>query len=142
MKQTIPGRRWRWLRAAGVALAGGPVLLMLGTGLAASLASGRPLLDPLLPAELFPFTLAGMGLLAAADRAENRPRRRLSLALALAALGALVLCQGAALLTGIASGSRPARGPAWWLVLGLLALYDLCALAAPLVGLGGFRRKR
>ncbi|HJA25875.1 MAG TPA: hypothetical protein H9795_07425 [Candidatus Fournierella merdigallinarum] len=125
---------WRALRLAGVLLAAAPVIFMLLTGAVGSLAARRPLLDVLLPAELAFITLPGMALI---PLAAAREQRRWGLSAALAALGAAAFagCLGMAWLSGIAGGASPAAGPAWWITLALLALFDLCAAAAPVAGL-------
>lgn len=131
-----PGRRdffRRCLWGGGVALSAFPSLLMLVTGGLATAAQGRLLMDFLLPAELWFFSLGGMVLLLFWSRGTRR--FRLFAGLLLTALGALGLCLGAAALSGIGSGSRSPEGPWWWGILGLIAIYDLAVLAAPLAGL-------
>ena len=121
------------LWGGGVALSGLPTLLMLVTGGQATAVQRRLLMDFLLPAELWFFSLGGMVLLLFWSR--DTRRFRLFAGLFLTALGALVLCLGAAALSGIGSGSRSPEGPWWWGILGFLILYDLAVLAAPLAGL-------
>lgn len=129
----MPQRFWSRLRIAGIVLAAVPVFLMLGTGLAASLASGRILMDVLLPAELGVLTLSGMLLMAlAAWKQKTHPR--FAVVLPLLAILSLVLCQGTALLSGIGTGKRAASGPLWWMILFFLIVYDLTAIAAPVAG--------
>lgn len=124
-------RRCLW--GSGVALSAFPTLLMLVTGGIATAAQGRILMDFLLPAELWVCSLGGMALLLLWSRGTRR--FRLFAGLLLTALGALVLCLGAAALSVIGSGSRSPEGPCWWGILGFLILYDLAVLAAPLAGL-------
>jgi len=52
------------------------------------------------------------------------------------AVAALILGQGLAVVTGLASGETPAEGLPWIAVLALLAIYDLAVLV---LGVGGAR---
>lgn len=134
-------RLWPALRWAGIALSAAPVLLMLGAGIIGSAASGQLRMDVFLPAELFFLTFPGMVLMALAA-AKQRVYARLSAALPAAAAAALILCQGLALLSGVATGAREAKGPLMAALIGLLLLFDLAAAAAPVVGLLSVRRLR
>ena len=135
------GRLWAALRWAGIVLTGVPVLLMLVTGVIGSAASGQPRLDVFLPAELSLLTFPGMILMALAA-IKQRVYARLSAGLPVTAAAALILCQGVAVLSGIASGLREAKGPLMALLIGLLLLFDLAAAAAPVVGILSVRRLR
>lgn len=115
------------LRLAGLILCGAPLVLMLGTGILGSVVSGQPRMDVLLPAELLFLTLPGMILLAVAA-VRQRVHARPAVALPITAVAALALCQGLALWPGFPAESL------FPLLLGLLALYDLCAAAACLLG--------
>ena len=134
-------RRWLILRGIGIALSGIPVLLMLVAGIIGSIVSGQPRMDVFLPAELCFLTFPGMFLMALAA-VKQRVYPRLSTALPVTAAAALVLCQGLALLSGIASGLREAKGPLMAVLIGLLLLFDLAAIAAPLAGILSIRRLR
>ena len=125
---------WCWLRIAGIVLTAVPVLLMLCTGVAASLVSGQIVMDVLLPAELGILTVPGMLLMAlAAWKQKTHPR--LSMALPVVAVLSLVLCQGVALVSGIGTGERAASGLLWVLILFFLGIFDLTAVAAPIAGI-------
>lgn len=121
------------LWGVGMALSAFPTLLMAVTGALASASQGRLLVDFLLPAELWFCSLGGMVLLLLWSQGTRR--FRLFAALFLTALGALGLCLGTAALSGIGSGIHSPEGPWWAVLLGLMALYDLAVLAAPLAGL-------
>lgn len=125
---------WRAVRCAGAVLAAVPVIFMLFTGLVGSIAAARPVMDVLLPAELAFVALPGMVLIPLGAAGERR-NWRIPAALAAGAFVSLGLCVAVASLSGIAAGARPARGPAWWAVISLLAVYDLCTAAAPAAGL-------
>ena len=89
--------------------------------------------DYLLPAELFPFALAGgLLLIWAAIRARSQ-RGLIGWGLGIAA-GLLVGGQALAVATGLASGETDATGWQWALVLGSLIAYILALIA---VGVGG-----
>ena len=122
---------WAALRWTGIVLSGGPVLLMLVSGIIGSVSSGQPRMDVLLPAELSLFTFPGLLLMALAA-AKQRVYARLSAGLAAAAaLAALVLCL-------VPSLTTRAMGLLW----AALILFDLAAVAAPVVGLLSIRRLR
>lgn len=134
-------RLWVALRWIGIVLSGAPVLLMLVTGIVGSAVSGRPRMDVFLPAELSLLTFPGMALMALAA-VKQRTYARLSAALPVTAAAALLLCQGLAVLSGISSGLREAKGLLLAALIGLLLLFDLAAAAAPAVGLLSVRRLR
>ena len=126
---------------AGVALTGFPVIWMLVTGIAGSVMSGKILADVLLPAELFFLTLPGMILVAAAAL-RRKFLKRTAVTLFVIAVAALVLCQGTAAISGIASGRRPAQGFIWYLLAAFLACYDLAAVASVIAGIAVVRKCR
>ena len=89
--------------------------------------------DYLMPAELFPATLVGGGLLIwAALRARSR-RRLIGWGLGIA-VGLLVGGQVLAVVTGLASGETEAAGWWWALVLASIVVYSL---ALVVIGVGG-----
>ena len=118
-----------------------PPALTVVTGIAGSLAAGRILADLLLPAELFFLALPGMLLVTAAAIKRNF-LKGLTVVLLCVEAGTLALCQGVAVISGIASGFRPAQGLLWYVLIGLLICYDLVAAAAPFAGLAVFRKCR
>lgn len=129
-----PGKAWTCMRIAGIVLSAIPPLLMLVTGAAASFATRRLTVDFLLPAELAFLTLPGMLFIAVAA-AKQHTLSRLSVSLAVITAASFLLCQGVAAASGIASGLRAAQGPAWWLIVAFVVLYDLASLAAPIAGI-------
>ena len=89
--------------------------------------------DYLMPAELFPFALAGgLLLLWAAIRARAR-LKLIGWSLGIA-VGMLVGGQALAVVTGLASGETEPAGLPWALVLGSLIAFTLALIA---VGVGG-----
>jgi hypothetical protein len=89
--------------------------------------------DYLMPAELFPATLVGGGLLIwAALRARSR-RRLIGWGLG-SAVGLLVGGQVLAVVTGLASGETEPAGWWWALVLASIVVYSL---ALVVIGVGG-----
>lgn len=89
--------------------------------------------DYLMPAELFPATLVGGGLLIwAALRARSR-RRLIGWGLGIA-VGLLVGGQVLAVVTGLASGETEPAGWWWALVLASIIVYSL---ALVVIGVGG-----
>ncbi len=105
-----------------------PVLLTLLTGAAATIASGILRVNYLMPAELFPLVLIGAVLLLWATIRSSIYRKHIAWTLVIMACS-LAASQGAAILTGLASGKTEAAGWPLVLVVSLLALY-ICALIA------------
>jgi hypothetical protein len=89
--------------------------------------------DYLMPAELFPFALAGAGLLLWAALQARAQQRLIGWGLA-AAIGLLVGGQGLAVVTGLASG---ATEPVGWMMTLVLAAIIAYALALVFIGVGG-----
>lgn len=106
-----------------------PVLLLAIGGL-----TGRILrFDYLMPAELFPFALAGGGLLLwAALRAHSR-RGIIGWGLGIAA-GMLIVSTVLAVATGLNTGATEPGGWQWALVLASIGAYSLALVA---IGVGG-----
>ena len=121
------------LAIVGTALVWFPILAPVVLSLA-RIIQARPFqFDYLMPAELFPVTLAGGCLLFwAALRARSR-RRLIGWCLGIAA-GLLVGGQALAVVTGLASGETEPVGWPWALVLAALAIYSL---ALVVMGVGG-----
>lgn len=91
-------------------------------------------MDYLMPAELFPAVLVGGGLLLWASLRVCL-RRRLIAGSAGLAIAALVLSQGLAVVTGLASGEIEAAGIWWGLVVALLAVYILAVVVMAVGGI-------
>lgn len=113
-----------------------PIAFMLLTSAIGTARSGSFRMDYLIPGELFPLIVLGGGLLTIAARLAHREarRRRLiewSFGIAVASL---ILSQGLAVVTGLASGETPAEGLPWIAVLAIFAIYDLAVLV---LGVGG-----
>ena len=121
------------LAVAGVVLVWFPLLAPVLFMLAGFIRSGRFRFDYLMPAELFPFALAGgLILLWAALRAKIWVKL-----IAWGLGGAVVLLlgsQGLALVTGLANGTTEPGGWAWALVVVALVGFVLALVA---VGVGG-----
>ena len=123
----------RILATAGTILVWLPILAPLLFSLLHFLRARFFLLDYLMPAELFPVVLVGGGLLLwAAIRARSR-RALIGWGLGSAA-GLLVLGQGLAVVTGLASGETEPTGLPWAVVLASLVGY---ILAIVVMGVGG-----
>jgi hypothetical protein len=110
-----------------------PILATVGISLVGSFRSRLFRFDYLMPAELFPFALAGGGLLVwAALRARSR-RGIIGWGLG-AAIGLLVAGQALAVATGLASGETEPAGWMWAVVLLSIVFYSL---ALVVTGVGG-----
>lgn len=111
----------------GMILVWFPILATLITGVFSSIRSGRVLFDYLMPAELFPFVLAGGILVFIAALLAKNSQFTIGLLLGLMVLfffGIQILAQ----VTGLASGERAVGDWATIIVTGILALYDICLL--------------
>jgi hypothetical protein len=121
------------LAIAGTVLVWFPILAPVLISIIFFVQEGVFRLDYLMPAELFPFALAGgLLLLWAAIRARSQ-RGLIGWGLGITA-GLLVGGQALAVATGLASGETEATGWQWALVLGSLIAYILALIA---VGVGG-----
>jgi hypothetical protein len=123
----------RILAGAGTALVWFPILAPIFHSLIVIITDHRFLFDYLMPAEFFPFGLAGGGLLIwAAVRARSR-QKLIGWGLGSAA-GLLTSSQVLAVVTGLASGETVPAGWLWMLVLALLVIYSLALVG---MGIGG-----
>jgi peptidoglycan/LPS O-acetylase OafA/YrhL len=100
---------------AGTALIAAPILFTLLTAVVGSIASRSLRMDYLIPAELFPMELAGALLLLWAARRSGFGKRPIGLSLAIM-VSSLIACQGAAVITGLASGETETSGWPFWLL--------------------------
>lgn len=121
------------LAIVGAVLAWFPLLAPVLLSMIFFIAEGEFRFDYLMPAELFPFALAGsLLLLWAAIRARAR-LKPIAWGLGIA-VGMWVGGQALAVVTGLASGETEPAGVPWALVLGLLIAFTLALIA---VGVGG-----
>ncbi len=123
----------RLLALVGTALAWLPVAMTVLTATIGSLQARTFLCDYLMPAELFPAALLG-GLLLLGAALWTRRRRALIGGSLGAALGLLVLGQGLAVLTGLASGRAEPTGWRMGVVLAALGGYVVALLALEVGG--------
>ncbi len=121
------------LAAAGVALTWLPVAAMLLTALFGLFRERVLRLDYLMPAELFPFALAGGGLLVGAALRARARRGLIAGGLAVAAT-ALVAGQALAVVSGLASGEIEPAGVWWALVVASLVIYTAAVVELGVVG--------
>jgi len=111
-----------------------PIGLMILTAFIGSISAGRLLMDYFMPAELFFLVLAGWILLVIGSVFSQRMRIPVVI-IGLAAFGLLIGCQFIAELSGLSSGAIPAEGLIWYLVLGMLILYDVLVIVLGIVGI-------
>ena len=110
-----------------------PILAPIFFLIAALIRTGKFLLDWLMPAELFPVALVGsLVLVWAAARARSQ-RGLIGWGLG-TAVGMLLLGQGLASVTGLASGAIEPVGWPWALVLTSIGVF---ILALVVIGIGG-----
>lgn len=110
-----------------------PILFTLITAVVGSIASGTLRIDYLMPAELFPLALSGALLLLWASVRSKKYKKPIGWSLAIMA-GSLVASQGAAVLTGLASGKTEAAGWPLVLVVSLLILYIAAVITQCIFG--------
>ena len=120
--------------ATGTVLLWIPVGLMIITAFIGSLSAGSLRMDYFLPAELFFIVLAGWILLLIGSIIIQR-MRILVAALGGAAIVLLFASQLTAVVRGIASGAAPAEGLIWYLVIGMLILYDVLVIVLGVAGI-------
>ena len=123
----------RILVIAGIVLVWFPLLAPILFMLAGLIRSGRFRFDYLMPAELFPFALAGGLILLWAALRANIWVKLIAWGLG-GAVFLLVGSQGLALVTGLANGTTEPGGWAWALVVAALVGFVLALVA---VGVGG-----
>lgn len=130
----------RVLTIVGTVLLFLPIGFMLLTSAVGSIARRQFLMDYMIPAELFPVVLAGaLILLVAALRTGCRKKQSILLLVLMCA--ALFACQGLAVLTGLASGKTAAEGLPFYVVLGLMILYDIIVVADIVNGILVYREQ-
>ena len=123
----------KFLAIVGTVLVWFPILAPVLLSVAVIIKERMFRFDYLMPAELFPATLVGGGLLIwAALRARSR-RRLIGWDLGIA-VGLLVGGQVLAVVTGLASGETEPAGWWWALVLASIVVYSL---ALVVIGVGG-----
>ncbi len=128
------------LAVAGTVLLGLPFLLLLVLTVAAFFSSGgKFLFDYMLPAEVLPVVLGGGVLLLWAAFRSKLYLKPLAWILGLSLLS-LAACQGIAMISGLADGSREASGPIFYLVIALLLLYDVGVLTSMILGIALTRK--
>lgn len=121
------------LAMVGTMLVWFPILAPVLLSVAVILYANSFRLDDLMPAELFPVSLVGGGLLVWAARRARSRWRLVGWGLGIAA-GLLVGGQVLAVVTGLASGRTEPAGWGWALVLASLVVYSL---ALVVTGIGG-----
>ena len=124
----------RILAVAGTVLAWLPILAPVLLGMAAFVMDGRFRLDYLMPAELFLVALSG-GLLLLWAALRLRSKRVLVITALGIAVISLLVSQGIAVLTGLASGSIEPSGWPLYLVLAFLVVYILALILMGVAGI-------
>lgn len=118
---------------AGSVLVWSPILFTIGASAAATMLSGRPRFDWLMPAELFPVALPGALLLLWASLRAGSYRALVGWGLA-AAIGFLTGTQVLAVTTGLASGAAEATGWPRAICVASIVLYTFALVE---LGIGG-----
>jgi hypothetical protein len=123
----------RILACAGTALVWFPILAPILLSVIVTITDHKFLFDYLMPAELFPYALAGGVLLLWAALWAHSRQKLIGWALVIAA-GMLVGGQALAVVTGLSSGRIAGMGWQWILVIASLVIYTLALIA---MGVGG-----
>jgi hypothetical protein len=121
------------LALAGTVLVWFPVLAPILLSVVVIITDHTFQFDYLMPAELFPFAVAGGVLLIWAARRARSRQRLIGWGLGTAA-GLVVSGQVLAVITGLASGETEPAGRWWMLVIASLVIYSL---ALVVIGAGG-----
>jgi thiosulfate reductase cytochrome b subunit len=111
-----------------------PILAPILLSLVRIFSGGRFRFDYLMPAELFPLAMLGGGLLAWAALRAHSHQKLIIWGLGAAAL-CLVISQGLAVATGLASGATETGGWQWVLMLAFLAMYSTALIVVAIGGL-------
>ena len=122
------------LAVTGTVLVWFPLLAPVVLGIAALFTRGRFLFDFLMPAELFPFALAGAALLLWAGLRAHSHWKLIAWGLGIA-VAFLVGSQALAEVTGLASGAMEPVGIWWILVLVLFAAFVAALIAIAVDGI-------
>jgi len=122
------------LAVTGTVLVWFPLLAPLVLGIAALFTRGRFLFDFLMPAELFPFALAGSLLLLWAGLRAHAHWKPIAWGLGIA-VALLIGSQALAVVTGLASGAREPSGIWWILVLVLFAAFVAALIVVAVDGI-------
>jgi len=121
------------LAIGGTALVWLPILAPFFFGLGSLIGDGRFRFDFLMPAELFPVILVGAAILLwAAIRARDQVKL-IGWGIG-SAVAALLIGQGLAVVTGLASGAQAATG---WRIVLVIAIFVIFLLAVIVTGIGG-----
>ncbi len=125
----------RILAIVGTILVWIPLVLPIVFGALHYSRSGRFLVDYLMPGELFPVILVGGALLIWAAFRSGKCKKILIWASA-SAVFFLLVSQGLAVITGLASGETEAEGLPF---IGVMILWVLFCLSVIAIGVGGIR---
>jgi hypothetical protein len=124
----------KWLAIVGTVLMWLPVATPLFFSIRRNIGGGPPMIDYLMPAELFPVALLGMILLMWAAISRRTMRSPIGITIAVALAG-LFGSQALAVVTGLASGATEPTGWQWTAVLVILGIYDLCLVVLGVLGI-------
>jgi hypothetical protein len=124
----------KFLAITGTVLEWLPILVMIATSTMGTLRSGMFRMDYLIPAELFPAVLIGAGMLLWAALRLRFDVKPVLWGL-IGVVAGLVISQGIAVVTGLASGRVEAAGWRWVLVMGLLLVYVLAECFLGILGI-------
>jgi hypothetical protein len=124
----------QWCAVIGTILIWLPVIFMLITGIIGSLRANQFLMDYLLPAELFFVEVIGCILLIIASLLANI-MKKIIIIMSIVIVVVLPACQLIAVVSGMASGAMTPDGLIWYLVLGLLFIYDILIVVIGILGI-------
>jgi len=129
------------LAITGDALVWFPIAFTAALSLIRLAQTGMPLFDYLMPAELFPVALAGTVILLLAAFRLGIYKKKIGISAAVF-IGAPLLGQAVAVVTGLASGETEIGGIEWAAVLVLLAVFIAAEVFLGIAGIGLARKIR
>ncbi len=118
-----------------------PFAFMIITSIFGSIASGRFLMDYLIPAELFPVVIVG-GLLLLWVSIRSKLMRKSIIIDFIVAVASFFGIQAIAVLSGLAYNLAAVGGFYWGLIIAVLVLYTLAALGLAIGGILLIRKLR
>lgn len=116
-----------------------PIFFTIITGFVGSIAYKKFMFDYLIPAEMFPLILCGTLLLLWTSVRCGIYKRRIIWTLVFM-IASIVACQGAAVITGLASGRTEAEGWPLFFVMLLLVLYIAAVITQGIFGILLFKK--
>ena len=124
----------QWCAVIGTGFVWLPVILMLVTGIMGSFVANQFLMDYLLPAELFLMEVIGCILLISGSILANILKKTIII-ISIVIVVVVPGSQFIAVMSGLASGAMGPNGWIFFLVLGLIFVYDILVVVTGILGI-------